>query len=629
MGKKLIAPLLCLSATIGHAFEEDLAGVPDEIEEVVVLGTRIRDGAFTVGNPVSAAAVELGRIRPADPEQLFQRLPGFSVSRFGGPGGATEIFLRGAESNFTAVLVDGVRLNNPTNTRGGSFDFSSLGIQNVDRVDVSTGAMSSVYGADAMAGVIHIQSAWPDTGSRELFAELGSSSDWRLAAATTFGLSRSADLSLQASATDGGDDVDGSSLRRRGVATRLRGFWRESVPWEFHVRHVDRERSSYPEVSGGPRLAETSELERAQGSQLSVSAMSTWTMSSNWAFDLNASGVVIEDEVTVPSVPPGILPGQPAFTSDSEYRRGELLWVNHLDLSRSSRLVAGVNIVAEEGDDRGTVDIGTVLLPNDFELDRNVTSVFMELGNRLGADWTSVVAARLDEYDDKRRVSGKLELSRRMSSNGSQSWFRFANGFKLPSFFALGNPLFGNPFLAAEKSQSAEVGYTHVWGGENELSLSLFTADYDDLVDFDFETFRNVNRGRIETDGVEIRGSLGLADGLRVYIDGMWSNITARGEPLRRRPESTGGISVDWSIDSRWQLDAAARYIGSRRITSIPTGDTADDGYAIVNATLTFRRSQGQSIWLAIDNAFDTAYEDAPGFPPQGTRVRLGIRLML
>ncbi len=96
------------------------------IDEVVTVETRLDVDRFDFGESVSVSSADLESIRPVDAENLFRLVSGFSVSRPGGPGGISEVFLRGAESNFTAVYVDGVRLNDPPNTRGGSFDFSSL-----------------------------------------------------------------------------------------------------------------------------------------------------------------------------------------------------------------------------------------------------------------------------------------------------------------------------------------------------------------------------------------------------------------------------------------------------------------------------------------------------------------------
>ena len=74
----------------------------------------------------------------------------------GGRGGTGSLYLRGADPNYTLVLVDGVRVNDPTNARGGSFDFSTFDVADVERVEIARGPYSAVYGGDALAGVINI-----------------------------------------------------------------------------------------------------------------------------------------------------------------------------------------------------------------------------------------------------------------------------------------------------------------------------------------------------------------------------------------------------------------------------------------------------------------------------------------
>ena len=173
------------------------------IDEVVSVETRLDDDRFRVSEELSVDSSTLAITNPPDPERLFRSLPGFSVSRPGGAGGVSEVFLRGAESNFTAVYVDGVRLNNPSNTRGGSFDFSSLGVFDIERIDVSAGAMSAVYGADAMAGVVFIQSAWAEPGSPGVFLEAGTVDDWRVSAQASFAIGDDTEWGVRASSIDG------------------------------------------------------------------------------------------------------------------------------------------------------------------------------------------------------------------------------------------------------------------------------------------------------------------------------------------------------------------------------------------------------------------------------------------
>lgn len=597
------------------------------LEEVVTVETRLAEDRFGIGEAISVSAADLDSLRPIDAENLFRTLPGFSISRPGGPGGVSEVFLRGAESNFTAVYVDGVRLNDPANTRGGSFDFSSLGVFDVDRIDISAGAMSAVYGADAMAGVVFIRSAWAEPGAPSLFLEAGSVDNWRIGAQASFAVGEDTEWGVRVSSIDGGNEIDGSSLRLDSLATRLVGSLTGGGSWQLNLRHVSRDRSSFPEVSGGPELAVNRNLETGDGDNLMLAAEGSWVINDDWDSDVYFNVSRIRENSNVPAVAPGLLDGQPAFSSVTSYERAQLLWVNRLDLRADLNLVTGVDIVSEDGSDDGAVDLGFAVAPNAYELDRSTTSAFAELGKRWNDRLTTTVAARWDRYDRDARFSGKLGLTRTVSDSGSRIWARLASGFKLPSFFALGNPLFGNPELVAERVRSAEIGYTHELDDSNRLVFSVFESRYDNLVNFDFDTFTNVNRGRIDVSGVEIRGDFQMSAAVVLRVDATLSDISSSSGPLRRRPERTGGIGLDWALSDQWNLNVTARYIGSRVITSIPTGDVDASGFALVGATARYERGPTQAFWIALDNAFDEDYQDAPGFPSPGARVRFGTSL--
>lgn len=599
------------------------------LEEIVVVETRLDDDMFSLGEGVSTDGTENLAARPVDTEQLFRSLPGFSVSRPGGAGGVSEIFLRGAESNFTVVYVDGIRLNNPSNTRGGSFDFSMLGAHGIDRVDSASGTMSAVYGADAMAGVIRIRSAWADPGSANLFVEAGSVGDWRAGAGASFELGNNLEWNVRASSLDGGDEIEGSSLRLDSFGTRLAGGLGDRGSWQINLRHVQRDRTSFSEVSGGPQFAVSRELETADGDELSVAAVADWPVTESWRSEVHISSARLRDNASMPAVAPGVLGGQPAFTAITDYERRELLWINRVELPGDAKIVGGLDFVAEDASDKGAVDLGFAVFPSPFEMTRSVSSAFAEIGRQWNGGLTSTLALRWDHGDVDGRLSGKIGVSRAVSDRGSRLWAHIGNGFKLPSFFALGNPLVGNPDLIAEKARSAEAGYTHVFGNGNELILTAFRSRYDDLVDFDFESFTNVNRGRIDIDGVQIRTDLELSPGVGLSLDSTWSDISSLSGPLRRRPERMGGVSLDWAAAQRWHVNARARYVGPRLTTSIPTGDVDASSYVLVGATVRYERVANRTVWAAIDNALDAQYQDAPGFPSPGARIRIGFDLGL
>ena len=594
---------------------------------MVVLGTYLEDRTLQTETQVSVERAELEAMMPAEPEQLLQRLPGVAVYQPGGSGGVSEVFLRGAESNFTAVFVDGVRLNNPANTRGGSFDFSTLAVNEIERVDIGMGAMSAIYGSDAMAGVIRIETAWPEAGAGTAFLEAGTENDWRAGAAATFGLGDRTALGMRVSAVDGGDEIDGSGQELGNLSARLAGRLGNGDRWQLNLRHVERNRTSFPEVSGGPELAVLPDLETTDGEETSLSARIDWTLSARWQAEIIASWAELEDEIDTPAVPPGALDGQPAFTTSSEYRRGQLLWVNRLALAGPADLAFGIDLVAEDGRDDGTVDLGFAVLPNSYRLERNTAAAFLEWGYAGPKGLEVTLAGRLDHSEDESRASGKIGLARRLQAVDGRLWARIADGFKLPSFFALGNPLFGNPDLASEKVTSFEVGYDQDLGNGVEAGISVFASEYEDLVDFDFETFTHINRGQVDITGVFLYLQAQITPTVWLGADATLSDISSDSGPLRRRPENTGGVSLSWRPVAAWSVDATARYVDERLTTSIPTGDAVDGAYLLTDATARYQHSERLALWLSIDNAFDSSYQDAPGFPAQGRRARLGAEL--
>jgi vitamin B12 transporter len=105
--------------------------------------------------------------------QLLKTVPGVLVEELGGPGGLTAVSIRGGESNFTLVLLDGVAVNDPTNTRGGGFDFSRLNPASVERIEIVRGSQSAIYGSDALAGVINIITRRGVAGHRQQVAAGG------------------------------------------------------------------------------------------------------------------------------------------------------------------------------------------------------------------------------------------------------------------------------------------------------------------------------------------------------------------------------------------------------------------------------------------------------------------------
>ena len=130
---------------------------PPSQPEIVVTGSRVAASADELGANVTVLTrADFDVEKPAKLADILRRVAGVHIDSVGGRGGTGSLYLRGADPNYTLVLVDGVRVNDPTNARGGSFDFSALDVADVERIEIARGPYSAVYGGDALAGVINI-----------------------------------------------------------------------------------------------------------------------------------------------------------------------------------------------------------------------------------------------------------------------------------------------------------------------------------------------------------------------------------------------------------------------------------------------------------------------------------------
>src|SRR5882672_5530076 len=130
---------------------------PPPQSEIIVTGSRVATDPSDVGANVTVLTrADFDVEKPAKLADVLRRVAGVHMDQVGGRGGTGSLYMRGADPNYTLVLVDGVRVNDPTNARGGSFDFSALDIADVERIEIARGPYSAVYGGDALAGVVNI-----------------------------------------------------------------------------------------------------------------------------------------------------------------------------------------------------------------------------------------------------------------------------------------------------------------------------------------------------------------------------------------------------------------------------------------------------------------------------------------
>ncbi|MFT4518899.1 MAG: vitamin B12 transporter [Halioglobus sp.] len=626
MRKTQFAPMISLLSLMlgpGAALADS-----EPVESVLVTGTYSPTEKLTSSVTVlDEQAIQVLNKRSV--AGLLKTIPGVLVEEQGGPGGLTAVSIRGGESNFTLVLLDGVAINDPTNFRGGGFDFSNLNSSLVERIEVVKGAQSSVYGSDALAGVINIITRAPEQGHhQEVYAQWGED-DFTDLGVNAQGRVDNFEYTLELARRDEGEPVPGS--QRENDSANLRLGWRPSNGQSLFVsyRYLDGDRSSYPEQSGGPLFAEIDELDTAQYEQQILAVDWTVELSSHWISTLRGNRFDYEEVYSSPGIEP--YTEVPPNASDTHFTRDQLQWVNTLTLNEQYTFNIGADYRDEEGSSTGYLEFFGQLLPTDFSLNRSSVGLFADVS---ASPVDAVLLRGSVRYDDPEDFDSETSVQLGAKYSLTEAVILAANwgeAYKLPSFFALGHGLVGNPDLKPEQAESWDLGIA--WEASEALRLegTWFNNDYRDLVDFDDATFRNVNRKQVETSGVELAASWQVHSTLQLQAQGTYTDIEVIDEPsvLTGRPEWAAGIIAQWQIAPHWSSVLDYRYTGEQYAASRHTGEevtTQLDDFHRVDWVLEWQPDTAWQILLSVDNLLDENYQTSVGFPAAERAARVGVR---
>lgn len=548
--------------------------------------------------PASVTVVgreEIRERRATDLADLLRTVPGVDVARSGSPGKATSVFLRGASSNQTLVLWNGVRLNDPY---FGGFDWSFLPTEGVDRVEVVRGPFSALYGSEAIGGVVQVLTG--GTSGTRVALEGGSRSFRRGA--------------LEGGYQAGPVRLDVSGHVRRGDGTLANDFFdgeegTAEARWSPFAGTVVGlvTRSSHAEVGlpfdflGSPAPGRVQKRDSRQ-----IAVPLSWA-SGPWSVDAQVGRSSVDLELRDP--------GNPFDEGDTRASR------------RNARLVVsrrfGERSWAAGGGDweRDAVTDETAFGTNLDDRTQENRAAFGELFLVRGR-WSADLGAR---HDDNQAFGGETTLKAGGAVRPAPQvrlHASYGEGFRAPSLGDLYYPGFGNPDLRPETSASYELGGD--WTpGRWRLGLTAFDTEQRDLIVFDFVRSLPLNVGRARTRGAEavVAWSGPAVSG---HLEATYQEPEDRttGEQLLRRPRRSASAVVAWRPAADWTLAAVARFVGAR-----PDFGADLPSYATLDLAASWRASAHLAPYVRLENALDRDYQEVAGFPAPGRTVAAGLEL--
>lgn len=601
MKRSILLSTTLLAASVAlPALADDI----DQLQEVIVTATRL-----------PAAAADTPGARVIDAETIEQRgavfaadiladVPGLSVTRTGAFGGVAQVRMRGANPGKTLVLVDGAPVNDPADING-AYDFGSFELADIDRIEVLSGPQSSLWGSDAIGGVISFTTREVDGLRAELEAGSLATARGRLSVGTaneTYAVSAYVSQ-FETDGVSAADEADGNSerdgLRSTTAGAKARYALSDTVSVDGSIRwakaHVDLD--GYPAPTYV--LADTDDTQDSE----------QWSGFAR----LNAKALGLSHQFSVSASDIGRTSYSSGWPSTFSGDRQVYRW-------QADGAAAGLAYAfgAEREEAYGALSSGAAR-------DLATTSVFGVAQYGVGA-LNLTGGLRYDDTDDfGAETTGRISAAYDLAGGFTLS-AAYGTGFKAPTvsqavcdFCYAPLPW---PELTAETADSVEVALG--WAsadGRLEGRVTAYRLNVDDEIAW--RDGRYINIAKTETDGVEAEGRAALGGGFDLTLAYAWTDARdgTTDARLLRVPEHAGSATLGWSGD---RLSGA--------LTVRAEGDMDDaggvrDGFVTANLNAAFALTDNVVVTARVENLADERYQQVLGYGEPGRTGYLGIRL--
>lgn len=590
------------------------AAAAEETTPIVVTANLSETALDEVGSSLSQIDEnEIQIKRKASVLELLRSVPGVSVTQSGGRGRVSAVFIRGAESDHTLVLIDGVRAND---ANVGGYDFADLNTLNIERIEIVRGPQSVLYGSDAIGGVINIITKKADEGTHaSASASLGSHTTQEYRASGSF-----SDEDFDTSTSVAYYDTEGVSAasERAGnterdaydnftASTRTGMNFLSDGRADLTVRYIKGE----TELDGfefgvGPVDA----ANYTQRRDTLTGSLSASKPVGKWLTPRVELGIFDEDLQ-------GRDPDSDFNNFDIKQRTGSATAAVDIDPIEANTLTVGYTFEHRKGENFGV-----------FDETRRVNSFFIEDQLR----WEEIVTLTAGlRYDDDSDFGSETTYRATASVRPPETGLRFhgsiGTGFKAPTFNELYFPDFGNPELEAETSFGWDAGVSASLFDKLDADVTFFRTDIDDLITFDSTTFLAENIASASIHGIEASLSAEICEGLRSSAQYTWtdSENDETGAQLARRPKHSG--SVDLFFEPIENLRGSISFLMVR--DRIDSDGTDMDNYERVDASVEYTLLEYVTPFVRVENMFDEDYEEINGFTTPGFEIFGGVEVVL
>jgi len=629
---------LIITVTLSTAIQAEVPGDRDTLE-VIVSATRVDTERHELGSSVDLLPeAEIRATKKTRMLDVLKEVPGIDVVQSGGPGGNTAVFIRGANSEHTLVLIDGIEANNPAATNR-SFNFSELSLDNIERIEILRGPQSVLYGSDALGGVVNIitkkgagefnAQASTEAGSYETFVEKAgiSGAGERVNYSLAFSREDTGGVSA-ASSQSGNNEQDG--YQNTAFSSRIGITPHENVEGSAYLR-LNRSRAEL-DNSGGAfgddpnRVAHTDQtFVRGEAKTSFFDDRLVQIYGISW------SDHDLDDDNDPDSAHPGEL-----LRSTFE---GELLKLdlqNNMMVADWNTLTFGIETEEEQASSAFRSDGAFGPFESVFpEEDSRTNGYYLQDQLNIGENFFAALGIRVDDHSRfGEETTWRFAPTYLIREMGTRLKGAYGTGFKAPSLVQLFSE-FGNADLEPEESTGWDLGIEQTLIDETlTLGVTYFENEFEELITFDADTFIFENIAEAESLGFETFIKYAANEDVLVNLGYTYTDTEDRSsaEALLRRPRHKVGTNLQYAICADTRLRLSYTLVGERSdndFAAFPATRVRLGSYGLFGASLSYTGIEQLELFARIDNIFDKEYEDVLGFGAPGLAAYAGVKVAL
>lgn len=625
------------------------------LPELVVTATRTPLDLQRAGSAITVVdAADIAAYGARSISDVLRTVPGLDITESGGTGTLSNVSLRGSKPDQTLVLLDGVRIGDPSSI-GGEFDFGAFSVTDLERIEILRGPQSALYGSDAMGGVINIITR---KGSRKPRASISTEAGSYGTLATRGGVSGSTEqawysFSFNALHSDGfsrygsripritsglAGPLERDSTDKFGVRARVGYRLSDQVEVEAGLAHhwlslrldnpgaFDTTRRDNSFDIGRTRVTEAHV--RTKVTALDGALTNTLTVFGSKTDRYNRLGAACFDPVTFNS--PDCLLLYSGARFGAEYQG---------DLRTGDRGTFTFGLRSErESADTAEQWLGVFAAPRTQLIDRSQSthSVFALQQIRLTERWDVSIGGRIDHVRGGQAFpTWRATSAYNIFETGTKLRASAGTGAKAPSLFQRFSQ-YGDPDLAAERNFGYDVGIDqNLLGDRLKLSLTGFDTSYRDLIDFSFAANNGLggyfNVGKARMRGVEASAEAWLVPETwraRASYTYMQAVDLDRDQTLLRRPRHKGSLGLVYKGIPKLEIEGRMTVVGARQDSSndFPYSRVQLGAYARLDARAEYQLNSTLSIFARAENLTNAKYEDVRDYATAGRSFFGGVK---